>query len=174
VRNEKSPKKSKSSDKKKRKNRDGEDEKAKESYNWFYEGRNGWWQYDERASIILEDAYKTEARSCELLVSGFQYLVDFENMVQFRKSHPARRRRIKRDIVGVDRKGIAGLKQVEVVTNETRITVEKPNPVSDAEDTKSSDDNRLVVSHSDVTSGHARTSSEQIENDLVEQLNRTL
>ena len=31
-------------------------------------------------------------------------------MVQFRKSHPARRRRIKRDRVGVERKGVAGLK----------------------------------------------------------------
>lgn len=31
-------------------------------------------------------------------------------MVQFRKSHPARCRRIKRDKSGVDRKGIAGLK----------------------------------------------------------------
>ena len=84
---------------------------ATENYNWFYEGRNGWWEYDERASATLEEAFNSdECRSCELLISGFTYFVDFEDMVQFRKSHPARRRRIKRDRVGVERKGVAGLK----------------------------------------------------------------
>ena len=84
--------------------------KVQEKYDWFYEGRNGWWQYDERASAILEEAYTTEKRSHEILIAGFSYLVDFENMVQFRKSHPSRRRRIKRDKAGVDSKGVAGLK----------------------------------------------------------------
>ena len=160
--NEKSPDKSKSSEKKKKK-KDKVDDEAKESYNWFYEGRNGWWQYDERASVILEEAYKTEVRSCELLVSGFQYLIDFENMVQFRKSHPARRRRIKRDIVGVDRKGVAGLKNVEVA-NETRATVDKPSVAAGAEKAKSTDD-RVVVSG---------VSTEQVEVALADQLDRTL
>ena len=160
--NEKSPDKLKSSEKKKKK-KDKVDDEAKESYNWFYEGRNGWWQYDERASVILEEAYKTEVRSCELLVSGFQYLIDFENMVQFRKSHPARRRRIKRDIVGVDRKGVAGLKNVEVA-NETRATVDKPSVAAGAEKAKSTDD-RVVVSG---------VSTEQVEVALADQLDRTL
>ena len=85
-------------------------EKAPGKYDWFYEGRNGWWQYDDHASTILEEAFSSEKRSCEIVIAGFSYLVDFENMVQFRKSHPSRRRRIKRDKVGVDRKGVAGLK----------------------------------------------------------------
>ena len=29
-----------------------------DGYQWFYEGRNGWWQYDERASKDLEERYK--------------------------------------------------------------------------------------------------------------------
>lgn len=83
---------------------------SKESYNWFYEGRNGWWQYDERASSILEEAFKSESRSCDLIIAGFLYLVDFSNMIQFRKTNPARCRRVKRDKVNADKKGIAGLK----------------------------------------------------------------
>ena len=91
---------------------------ASENYNWFYEGRNGWWEYDDRARTTLEEAFNSESRSCELLISGFTYFVDFEDMVQFRKSHPARRRRIKRDRIGVERKGVAGLKLRNQVTED--------------------------------------------------------
>ena len=27
-------------------------------FQWFYEGRNGWWEYDERTTAELEEAYK--------------------------------------------------------------------------------------------------------------------
>ena len=49
---------------------------------WFYEGRNGWWQYDERTSADLEAHYMTDAQSCELLIAGFLYTVDFTSMLQ--------------------------------------------------------------------------------------------
>lgn len=32
------------------------DEVSENNYQWFYEGRNGWWQYDERTSAELEAA----------------------------------------------------------------------------------------------------------------------
>lgn len=80
-------------------------------YQWFYEGHNGWWQYDERTSRELEAAYKAGDRTCELLIAGFLYIADFEAMVQMRRHEPARRRHIKRDLATVPKKGIAGIKQ---------------------------------------------------------------
>jgi len=95
-------------------------DKSNDKYDWFYEGRNGWWQYDERASTALEEAFKSEVRSCELLVAGFLYIIDFQNMVQYRKTNPLRCRRVKRDRANIDRKGIAGLKEmVKTVENES-------------------------------------------------------
>lgn len=79
-------------------------------YQWYYEGRNGWWQYEESSSAELEKAHKEGKRSCELLIAGFFYFVDFGNMVQFRKTEPGRRRRIKRDVIDAEKKGVAGLR----------------------------------------------------------------
>lgn len=83
-------------------------------YQWFYEGRNGWWQYDERTSAELEAASKREARRCEVLIAGFIYTIDFDQMVQMRRDHPSRRRRIKRDLVTIAKKGIAGIRMEPV------------------------------------------------------------
>ncbi|XP_077991417.1 uncharacterized protein LOC144445660 [Glandiceps talaboti] len=83
---------------------------GKEDYLWFYEGRNGWWQYDQRTIIELEDAYKQKQRCVELLIAGFLYVIDFENLIQIRRNDPTRRRRIKRDLATVPKKGVAGIK----------------------------------------------------------------
>lgn len=77
---------------------------------WFYEGRNGWWQYDERTSCELETAFKRGDKTCELLIAGFLYIIDFENMLQMRRNDPFRRRRIKRDNASIPKKGVAGLR----------------------------------------------------------------
>lgn len=79
-------------------------------YQWFYEGRNGWWQYDERTSRELEAAYKKGERICELLVAGLLYIADFDAMLQIRRNDPSRRRRIKRDLATIPKKGVAGLR----------------------------------------------------------------
>jgi len=81
-----------------------------DGYQWFYEGWNGWWQYDERTSTELETAYKNGERSCELLIAGFMYVLDFDNMIQVRKQDASRRRRIKRDLATIPKKGIAGIR----------------------------------------------------------------
>jgi E3 ubiquitin-protein ligase RNF146 len=91
-----------------------------DKYQWYYEGRNGWWQYEESFSDELEKAHKDGKRSCELLIAGFLYFIDFENMVQFRKTEPGRRRRIKRDVVDADKKGVAGLRVGNQTTNRTQ------------------------------------------------------
>ncbi|KAG5898416.1 hypothetical protein JTB14_030394 [Gonioctena quinquepunctata] len=84
-------------------------EGSEDGYQWFYEGRNGWWQYDERTTKDLETAYKNNETTCELLIAGFLYIVDLENMLQVRRNDPSRRRRIKRDHSTIPKKGIAGL-----------------------------------------------------------------
>ncbi|XP_069701638.1 E3 ubiquitin-protein ligase rnf146-like isoform X1 [Periplaneta americana] len=81
-----------------------------DGYQWFYEGRNGWWQYDERTSRELETAYKKGERICELLVAGLLYVADFDAMLQVRRNDPSRRRRIKRDLATIPKKGVAGLR----------------------------------------------------------------
>ncbi|XP_038615420.1 E3 ubiquitin-protein ligase RNF146 isoform X2 [Tachyglossus aculeatus] len=77
---------------------------------WYYEGRNGWWQYDERTSRELEDAFSKGKKSTEMLIAGFLYVADLENMVQYRRNEHGRRRKIKRDIMDIPKKGVAGLR----------------------------------------------------------------
>ncbi|XP_056437402.1 E3 ubiquitin-protein ligase rnf146-like [Gadus chalcogrammus] len=77
---------------------------------WYYGGSGGWWQYDERTSRELEDASAKGLTSAEMLIAGTLYVADLENMVQYRRNQPARRRRMKRDAAGVPKKGVAGLR----------------------------------------------------------------
>lgn len=86
------------------------DENDADEFVWYYEGRNGWWSYDEKTSPEVEKAFKSGQRSCTLLIAGFLYVIDFENMFQTRKNEPGRRRRIKRDKKDVERKGVAGIR----------------------------------------------------------------
>lgn len=79
-------------------------------YAWYYEGRNGWWQYDERTSRELEESYAKGRKSTEMLIAGFLYVADLENMVQYRRNEHGRRRKMKRDVVDIPKKGVAGLR----------------------------------------------------------------
>ncbi|KAJ8005371.1 hypothetical protein DPEC_G00145930 [Dallia pectoralis] len=77
---------------------------------WYYEGRNGWWQYDERTSRELEDAFSKGKKTTEMLIAGFLYVADLENMVQYRRNEHGRRRKMKRDVLDIPKKGVAGLR----------------------------------------------------------------
>ncbi|KAM9354066.1 E3 ubiquitin-protein ligase rnf146-like [Pholidichthys leucotaenia] len=79
-------------------------------YAWYYEGRNGWWQYDERTNRELEEAFAKSKKNTEMLIAGFLYVADLENMVQYRRNEHGRRRKIKRDLVDIPKKGVAGLR----------------------------------------------------------------
>ncbi|GAB1610765.1 E3 ubiquitin-protein ligase rnf146-like [Argonauta hians] len=80
-------------------------------YQWFYEGRNGWWQYDERTSEEMEHRYQTSQNVFDLLIAGYVYTIDFEKNIQYRQDNPMKRRQIKRDFVDIpEKKGIAGIK----------------------------------------------------------------
>ncbi|XP_069570506.1 E3 ubiquitin-protein ligase rnf146-like [Brachyistius frenatus] len=83
---------------------------ARGDYAWYYEGRNGWWQYDERTTRELEEAFAKGRKSTEMLIAGFLYVADLENMVQYRRNEHGRRRKIKRDVVDIPKKGVAGLR----------------------------------------------------------------
>jgi len=88
---------------------------ALDDVRWYYEGRNGWWQYDDRTNDEVEAFHARGESKCELLIAGFLYIIDFEQMLQYRRSDPSRRRRILRDRVSVvPRKGIAGIRAFQM------------------------------------------------------------
>uniref|UniRef100_A0A182JTT7 diphosphoinositol-polyphosphate diphosphatase n=1 Tax=Anopheles christyi TaxID=43041 RepID=A0A182JTT7_9DIPT len=100
-------------------------------YRWYYEGGHGWWQYDERTSQELEEAYLRGDKSCKILVAGFVYIVSFEHKCQIRQNDYSRIRRIKRDLVTIPKKGVAGLRLESNDTNQ-RPTVNDMNELSSA------------------------------------------
>lgn len=63
---------------------------------WFC--KIGWWQYDERTCQEIEEAYKNAQKQCTILVAGYLYIVDFDQMLQKRQTDPARKRQVKRKI----------------------------------------------------------------------------
>ena len=86
---------------------------GKRSYQWYYAARSeGWWMFEERTSSDIEEAYQRKLDTTRVFISGFQYIIDFKAMVQYRESHPTRTRRIKREKVenAKDVKGVAGIK----------------------------------------------------------------
>lgn len=54
--------------------------------------------------------FKLGESSCEVLICGTLYVIDFKNSQQYRKHEPTKKRRIKRDMKTAENKGIAGLR----------------------------------------------------------------
>ena len=82
---------------------------------WFYEGKNGWWNFDERnAHEIEESFFKKVQNNFQILICGKLYTIDFKKMVQYRVDGSGRVRRIKRDYSDSISKGVAGLTRSEV------------------------------------------------------------
>lgn len=94
---------------------------------WFYSSKreDAWWRYDDRTSEEIEQAYQDpDIRHVEVSIGGYLYTVDFQQMIQFRNSHPSRHRKLKREsteTAGKDFniKGIAGLKLPQPVDAES-------------------------------------------------------
>ena len=76
----------------------------------YYEGRNGWWLYDQRTNDEIDQAFRRGDRRVEILIVGHLYIIDFENMHQYRLNDTQRRRRIKYDLISAPKKGVGGLK----------------------------------------------------------------
>lgn len=81
-----------------------------DGYQWFYEGKNGWWQYDKRTSQEIEHRYKLNLTKFDVLICGIMYTIDLNRYVQYNRDHPARRRNVKRENASnIAVKGIAGV-----------------------------------------------------------------
>ena len=96
-------------------------------YVWYYEGRNGWWQYDDRTCVEIEAAFAGKQKTVDVLVAGSVYVIDFENQIQYQRNRNSRKRKIKRDLETANKKGIAGL-QIDA-QNSTTV----PQPSSSSE-----------------------------------------
>lgn len=147
-------------------------ELTENEYLWYYEGRNGWWQYDDKTSKEIETSFKSGKRSCTLLIAGFLYLIDFENMFQMRRNEPGRRRRIKRDKCDIESKGIAGIRKPQPPPNSTtdpanQSTNQSRAPVDGA---STKNDNQGGASSSSPVSGSQDNSS---VDDLSESMEST-
>ena len=86
-----------------------QDVKAKGNFFWYYEGRNGWWRFDERNNADLESSYQEGKEMVHFLICGNMYVIDFKNMVQYRLDMTGRVRSIKRECSEIAAKGVAGL-----------------------------------------------------------------
>ncbi|CAL8148033.1 unnamed protein product [Orchesella dallaii] len=87
------------------------DSKDGHHFQWYYESRSGgWWQYDKRTIEELEKAYASSQSqpTCQLLIAGLIYVVDFEKMIQYQKNNNKVVRRIKRG-EHLKKRGVAGL-----------------------------------------------------------------
>lgn len=84
-------------------------EAPQDQWQWFYEGRNGWWRFEARTNEDLEEKFLTGQMSMELMIVGTIYVIDFSQMEQYQKERPNRKRKIKRDMKSSECKGVAGL-----------------------------------------------------------------
>jgi len=80
-------------------------------WQWFYEGRNGWWKFEERNNEELEENFSLGQKVFETMICGNLYIIDFQAMEQFQKGYPNRKRKIKRDLKTSYCKGVAGLQK---------------------------------------------------------------
>ncbi len=79
------------------------------AHQWYYEGNNGWWKFEERNGEEIEHLFQSKVAKAETMICGHIYVIDFETMVQYRKDHTGRIRRLKRDVAFAQCKGVAGL-----------------------------------------------------------------
>ncbi|XP_025207800.1 E3 ubiquitin-protein ligase rnf146-like [Melanaphis sacchari] len=85
-------------------------ETFEDGYQWFYEGRNGWWQYDKRTSEEIEHRYKLNVTKFDVLICGIMYTIDLNRNMQYNRENPSRRRKVKRENANnIAVKGIAGV-----------------------------------------------------------------
>lgn len=122
-------------------------------YQWFYKGRNGWWQYDQRTCQEIENAYKNGEKQCSILVAGYVYIVDFDQMLQQRQTDPSRKRQVKRDLATIPKKGVAGLRL--------------PDSSSSFDDNESSDHSSNIIATIAAAEAAIRIASDIIDSTLA-------
>lgn len=102
------------------------DDSNADKHVWYYQGHKGWWQYDERTSAEIEEAYDRKDKSVDILIAGAIYIIDFEAMVQYQRNANSRKRKIKRDTISALKKGVAGM----ALNEQTPASVQQDSPAS--------------------------------------------
>lgn len=78
---------------------------------WFYEGFRGWWLYDAETNREISEACSNNQTHIERFISGSMYVIDIENMNQYRKDGEGRTRKICHATLELNNiLGMAGLK----------------------------------------------------------------
>ncbi|KAM7540981.1 hypothetical protein Aperf_G00000036322 [Anoplocephala perfoliata] len=108
---------------------------------WYYEGHNGWWQYDERTANEIENAFSQSLPKCEVFIAGHFYIIDFVNMCQYRKDRSGRSRCIRRDSPNISKKGVAGIRLSLLQPPEANGSADDNNEEETMNDNESSDNN---------------------------------
>lgn len=80
-----------------------------EDWQWFYEGKNGWWRFETRNNDELEENLRTGNQQFETMICGHIYVMDMVKFEQYQKDRPQRKRKIRRDLKSMECKGVAGL-----------------------------------------------------------------
>ena len=60
-------------------------EEEGQDFFWYYQGRNGWWRFDERNNKDLEDSFQDKKEKVHFLICGHLYVIDFKKMVSVKK-----------------------------------------------------------------------------------------
>ncbi|XP_075225550.1 E3 ubiquitin-protein ligase rnf146-like isoform X1 [Lycorma delicatula] len=147
---------------------DNDNDKTEDGYQWFYEGRNGWWQYDERTSHELESSYKQGSRNCELLIAGFLYIADFDSMLQIRRNEPSRYRRIKRDLASIPKKGIAGIRLLAndtIIEQMNNLSISSSSSPDSQTNTSVSNDDSIIITDNSLHTTSRMSASAVVNND---------
>lgn len=82
---------------------------SQQDWQWFYEGRNGWWRFEKRNNDELEENLRDGNQHFETMICGNIYVMDLVQFEQYQKDRPQRKRKIRRDLKSMECKGVAGL-----------------------------------------------------------------
>lgn len=131
------------------------------NYHWFYEGRNGWWRYDNRTSVEIEEAHLKQEKTVNVQVAGYVYVIDFEKMLQFRHNGQSRKRKIKRELASTPKKdlnikGVAGLcfsNKDSDSNNITELNLDEGN---------SSSSSTSIINHGTCTNSGVETNESEV------------
>ncbi|RWS10505.1 E3 ubiquitin-protein ligase RNF146-like isoform X2 [Dinothrombium tinctorium] len=147
-----------------------------DQFQWFYEGRNGWWLYDKRTGEELETAFKSGEKRCELLIAGYVYVIDFDAMLQYRRNEPHRKRRVKRDLPdSASTKGVAGIRilntmDVDASGDQQKATPSAPSP-SDLSPQSAEENEESERKNETAENAATRATDEQLSSLLTNALN---
>ncbi|XP_068618321.1 E3 ubiquitin-protein ligase RNF146-A-like isoform X2 [Battus philenor] len=138
------------------------EENCNQEYQWYYEGRNGWWKYNQASNCYLEETYNKGEKEGSLLIAGNLYHIDFERNVQVRVNDQRKTRKIRRETPLFPSKGIAGI----VINNSINGEELQSDDHNDANDVTSIDEQNIP--HANNSIGNSSDDSNDYEDSFNE------